>query len=155
MGLKTKELRVGGLRIETTQFAAVQAYRLWARLLPLVAPALARLPSVKSLRVADLGDLDVAAFMPALAAVTEQLTPDAAESLMLEILAGTEASFTRGKKPARLTLSSAAAIDEAFDGDVGSLLKTMKHALEVNFAGFGTGASAEIDSGAPPQKDAE
>jgi hypothetical protein len=60
---------------------------------------------------------------------------------MLELLAETEVTYPRGGKMASLKLNSQVAIDEVFDGDVGALLRAMKHALEVNFAGFGIGAS--------------
>jgi hypothetical protein len=144
MGLQTKELRVGALRIQTTQFPAVQAFRLWARILPLITPGLGRLPALRSLKLADLGEFDVGAFLPALGTIVAQLTPDLAESLMYELLSETEVTYPRGGKLAALKLNSQAAIDEVFGGDVGALLRTMKHALEVNFAGFGIGASTGL-----------
>lgn len=153
MPRKTESKTIDGLRVETTQYAAVRAYRLWARLLPLAASALPRL-ALKSLRAADLADTELAYFAPALAAIASQLTADSAESLMLDVLAGTNVTFTRGGKPAQVTLDSTAAIDEAFDGNVGGLLKAMAHALRVNFAGFGIGASGQSGPAAPGAADA-
>lgn len=139
---KTETRTIGGLDVTSIQLPSTRAYALVRKVGKVVAPALGALrgKTPGAIMGSDLADL-----APALESLFDKLDDQSADSLMLEALACT--SVTRQGDDGRLIkydLTTKAAIDLAFDGDLRSLLLTIKFALEVNFASFfdGSGPSA-------------
>jgi hypothetical protein len=150
MARKEKTETIDGLKITTVQHPAVAGALMWARILPLVAPALRNLP--EGFKFRDVEAMGAAKLVPAIVAVCERLQGDKLESLMLELFQHTTAIFKRGGKAVNVSLADRDMIDEVFDGRVGTLVKAMKFAIGVNFASFGLGATSKTS--VAPQEEA-
>lgn len=135
------------LWVTVNKFEPVPAYRLLAKIGRVLVPTVFAARHVT-------GQSDAVDLMPAIKTLFDQLTPELAETVMLESLSCT--SVVRvddaGKK-FNTDLTSVKAINKAFAGNLKAMLLTIKFALEVNFgdffAGSGVGESAEIPTPSP------
>ena len=130
MSLKSRTEEIDGISITSTQFPAMKAYRLFARLGKLLAP------SVGAIASAEDGQ-DTQSIGDALTGLFAQLDEKAAEDLALQLLAASTVRLVReGKPDSIISLTSKDAIDAAFGGSLMAMLGAMKLAAEVNFADF-------------------
>lgn len=129
--LKTEEQEIDGLRVITTQFPAMYAFKLLARLAKSIGPVMSTFQGV-SLNT-DLADLG-----PQLSSALSSFDPDEADKLVLEVLKCTSIWLTDG--PAhKVELSDRTKVDEAFSGRIMTMFKVLGFALKVNFSDFVTG----------------
>lgn len=133
------------LKIFCTQHAALQAFRLMGRLGKLLGPALQSFRGVK-FRGQDIGTL-----APMLATLFEQLDPDQAESLAINLMEGCLAVGVGSKA---IPLNNAENIDLVFGGRLMTMFKVMAFAAEVNYKDFvgglrDGGQASDSDDGKP------
>lgn len=124
--LRTATKQINGLTVEVQQFACRRAWRLTARLVRTLGPAI-----VPLLEGGGLGRADARSLAEAMWALTD----DAADEMLCAVLAGTSVVGSKDY-PGRLDLSDASKIDLAFGGDMASALEAAMFALEVNFGNF-------------------
>lgn len=124
MGLQTKELEIDAdgvtLQVKTTQLDAMKALRLATRLLKIIA--------------AGGGDRSSEGIGRALML----LDGDEVLAIAREVLARTIVVVPGS---GAISLTDDMSINRAFEGRLMALLRTIKFAVEVNFAGFFTGAA--------------
>jgi hypothetical protein len=125
MKLKTESVMLDGVLVETTQFAAMRAYGLMAKLAKVLGPAMGVLAEVNSeTRMEEMG--------PALGMALANVSPTDAQALLLDVLAGSVAEVD-GR---RFDLINQNAIDEVFTGRLKTMFKALGHALKVNYSDF-------------------
>lgn len=123
--VKTKEFQVDGemFEITTVKFEPVTSYLLLAKLGKFLIPA--------GLAAKDAG-VGVAAEK-----LFTALTPELAQSTMLELLASSQCVRKDAEGALeRIELTSIGKINKAFRGSLKMLLMAMQHSLEVNFGDF-------------------
>lgn len=126
MDLRTETKVIGGLTVSVQQFAARRAWKLTARLIRTLGPAI--VPLVEG---GDFGRADAGQLMQAM----WTLSDEAADELLCAILAGTTVSGVK-EYPGNHDLVDPVKIDLAFGGDLASCMEAALFALEVNFANF-------------------
>ena len=139
MARKTETRQIGGMDVTCTQFEAIAAFKLSARIGKVLAPALLAAGGKIDLKA------DVATLAPVARALFDALDPEQAESMLVDILRGTSVVRDDGTgKLIKIDLSSPKWINAAFDGDLGAMLSAAAFALEVNLGSFfgGSGPSA-------------
>ncbi len=137
MGLKTETRTIGPFDVSVTQLSAMRAMALLPRLGKAIAPALEKLDMTTDLTKNAL---------PVLVGFLASVEPQEAQALVRDLNVGTTVTVD-GKQR---SLSSDAAIDGVFNGQVPMLLQVTLFAIEVNFGDFfGDKASA---AAAPPDE---
>lgn len=126
--LKTEEQEIDGLRVSVTQFPAMYAFRLLARLAKSVGPAFSTLSAAGM-------DAELETIAPQLAAALTTLDPDECDRLAVEVLKCTSV-WDDGKK---IELADKARIDQVFSGRILTMFKVLGFALRVNFSDFAAG----------------
>lgn len=141
MNLKSESVEFDGIIFETTQFPAMRAYGLLARLVKVIGPAMSVLAGAdKDTRLEDMG--------PVLGGALANVTPAEAQSLLLEIFGSSTAQVTDQTGPRILQLGTQAGVDQVFTGRLKVMFKVLAHALKVNFGDFSEGSDQE-DQAAP------
>ena len=130
--LKSVTKEIGGLRVTSTQFPAMKAYKLFGRLGRAIAPVASAVTGAMD------GDANVGSVIAGIGSVLAELDDDTLESLALAILAGTTVVVTRaeGGQPMVVSLVGKTEIDAAFEGSLMAMFGAMKLAIEVNFSDF-------------------
>lgn len=134
--IETKEDKIDGFDVRTSQHPARAAARLLAKVGRSIGPALGALRGVK-LDGAKLGDFDVAALGPALSALFESMKDTDLDALIADVLSHTTIVMPNDAGKMHVyDLSNADIIDAAFTGNLPLMMKVIKFALGVNFASF-------------------
>lgn len=128
--LKTEEQEIDGLKVTTTQFPAMYAFRLLARLARSVGPVMGAFQGASP-------DTDLADLAPQLSSALSVLDPDEVDKLVLEVLKCTSVWSPDGSR--KVELSDRAKIDEVFSGRIMTMFKVLGFCLKVNFSDFVTG----------------
>ena len=139
---RTSETRtIGEFEVTTQKLPATRGSRLRFKLVRLLGPAASSLAPLvgKDGKLEELLGLDIAAVAPAIVALASQIDDEKHDALMLEILICTSVVADGPKGKIKFDLTSKALLDQAFDGDVDALWKTVMFALEVNLSGFFSG----------------
>jgi hypothetical protein len=130
--LRTDEREIDGMKFACTQFSALKALTMVARLtkiaLPLLGAAILRKKGPNPI---------------ALLAGMKDMAPDDLEALAVDLLASTQY-----KGDVIRTLDSREKINQTFSGKFGTMIKAMLFAIEVNYADFMSGLK---ESGAAEQ----
>ena len=129
MSLKTEPVEIDGIKFETTQFPAMAAFRLMARLIKVIGPAMGVLKGATK-------DTTLESLAPALGAALSNVSPDEAQSIALEILKCTTAEVGG----VLIGLTGQAPVDQVFSGRLSMLFKVLAHALKVNYGDFSEGS---------------
>lgn len=129
MNLKTEAITLDGIVFETTQFPAMRAYGLMAKLLKQLGPAMAILAEVD-------GETQMSALAPVLGGAMSNVEPVEAQKLLVEILAGTTAQTNDALGGRVVSLGDVKAIDDVFSGRLVVLFQVAAHALKVNYSDF-------------------
>ena len=122
---------IDGRTFTVAPLPAMRQYKLMTRLAkrlgPGLGPALGGLfPQLQQMKGVDLRKVDLAALLPALGALFDQLDPDEAEAVLKELL---QTSLIDGKPLLPV-------FDAELQGKMGTILKLLGFALEVNYGGF-------------------
>lgn len=154
--VQTQEETIDGIAFTVTEFPAMKALALKARILGLVGPAFARI--VGSIDPALLKEgvkvtsLDLAQLAPAIDALVGALTPEHFSRLCLDLMAGTIAITSEGKHELS---RGEAAFNQVFSGQLETLYKALWFVLQVNrffgLAGFGKMAATFVQKTKPPK----
>lgn len=140
---ETREEQVGGFTVRVTPHGARAGARLLAKVGRAIGPALSKVVSgtqISKVRTGqeisvddvELGDLD-----GAIEALFAQLTDDAVDALIVEILKCSSIVMPDDSGSDRLfDLSKTTEIDRAFTGRLPLMFAVMRFALEVNFGPF-------------------
>ncbi len=122
--------KIGNREITSVQLDVITAYKLLAKIGKVMIPAALAARGVT-------GKSDSTELMPAITQLFDALSPELAESLMLESLQATSVVMPDANgKLLKIDLTGASMIKAAFAGDLKAMLLTMKFALEVNYASF-------------------
>lgn len=133
MSLKDDERTIDGLRVKTSQFPAMRSFRLMAKLVKAIGPALGALTKLDpGTQIQDVGGELAGAF--------GAIDPDEAERLVPMILERTSVSIEDGKF---MQLTSNGAIDLAFNGRLKTLFATLAFVLQMNYADFMPGSAPD------------
>ena len=133
--LKTESLELDGITFSTTQFGAMRAFKLMARLIKQVGPAMGALTGAEA-------TTELSTMGPALVGALESLDPDEAARLLLDILAGTSA-LVDGKNMDFIGKTAQSNFDIVFTGRLGTMFKVVGAALQLNYSDFFAGVTPE------------
>ena len=132
------------LSVTVVKFEPVTAYRLLAKIGRVL------IPTVFAARHVT-GKSDTTDLMPAIKTLFEQLTPELAETVMLEALSGT--SVTRADDNGHVQnidlVHGTKAINRAFRGNLKAMLLAIKFSLEVNYGDFFVGSDSVAETETP------
>ncbi len=132
--LKSEDYEVGEFKFSTTQFPAMRAFELMTQLAKTIGPALAALQSLDK-------DTELSALGPILSSALSNLTKTDATALVLDILAGTQATVPGpGGQRTIVQLTSRAALDAVFSARLKMMFQVLGHAIKVNYADFSEGS---------------
>jgi hypothetical protein len=136
MATATQERVIDGMTFRVTQLPAMRGVKMLNRLVRILGPAAGRAfagadPS------AGLGGLDVGALGGAVAALTERLSDDELESIIRTLLETATVDNT----------PLLPVFDLKLQGRMGSLLKLLGFALEVNYSNFTSVLAASVPQG--------
>lgn len=140
MALAVEERTIDGLRIRTVQLPPIRATRLEAKIIRLSAPAVREFRGVNVTALETLGDLDIGAVAPVLAALFANLDDKMVTELIRDTLICTTVIDANGRG---IECTSEDGIDAAFEGKNAALLKAMAFVIEVNFKDFISGVVAK------------
>lgn len=144
MALKIGEDTIDGVRVLSQQLPAMRAMALASRLAKLFGPLAS---GVKNVSVTNLGALmegELSAVAPVFGEFLSQLDDEAFMYLVRELLRETQAVGSDGKL---VTLRSDEAINDVFNGKLGTLIKVVVWVGRLNFASFTAALPAGV--GAP------
>ncbi len=147
MGRKSESRQCGRAVVTVTQFEAMRAIPLGAKLMRIFGPALVELAEVEG------GD-NVRALGNLFAELFPKLEGDQASTLILELLAGAQAQFKDEKGVDKIvSLSSETILNMVFETDFMALLEACVFSVEVNFRTFFDKARGAVST--PPVAAAE
>ncbi len=127
--LKTEKVTVDGIEFQTTQFPAMRAFELLARLVKSLGPAVGALTNLDP-------TMDLTHAGPQLMAGLATLNPAEAAKLVEEVLTCTTALVDNKLIP----LNSRENIDVVFSSKLKMMFKVLGHALKVNYQDFSAGS---------------
>jgi hypothetical protein len=127
--LKTEAVTIDDIRFETTQFPAMRAFELLARLVKSVGPAIGALTNIDP-------NTELSSIGPQLMAGLSTLNPSEAAKLVEDVLACTTADVDNK----RISLSTKSNIDLVFSSKLKTMFKVLGHALKVNYQDFNEGS---------------
>ena len=132
INMKIEEKEIDGLRFKTKQLPAMRAFKLMARLVKAIGPAIGALAKLDPSTRVD-------AVTSELAGAFSTLDDQEAERLVPEILINTTVltEDARGLSEKSLTKER---IDEVFTGRLMTMFKVLGFALEVNYGDFIAGS---------------
>ena len=129
---KTTQIKtIDSIEYSIDQLGGMKGLRLFNRLLRLCAPALGSIGKALADRK-SLADMDLDSVGKAVSAMLVSLTDDDLESLTRELLG----SCTFDREGKRIELMSPGVFDLEMRGKVGTILKLLSFALEVNYGNF-------------------
>ncbi|MGN6103659.1 MAG: phage tail assembly chaperone [Kofleriaceae bacterium] len=130
--LKQEQTVIDGMTFTTTQFPAVPAFTLFARLTKSVGPALGVVFSADP-------KSEIAALAPALSSTLQNLDPDVVTALAIDVLKSTSVIVNTDGGAKNLTLNSHENINLAFMGRLPTMFRAIAFAVRVNFGDFFVG----------------
>lgn len=130
---KTETKKLGELEFKTTQLPAMRAFALLTKLAKVVGPALGALSKLDPDTELDLAG-------SGLISALQTLDTKEAESLVLDVLSGTEAIVPDATGGRAIPLSKQANIDLIFTGKLKLMFQVVGFALQVNFRDFSEGS---------------
>jgi hypothetical protein len=134
INLKTEDKDIGGLRFTCTQFPALHATALFARLLKILGPALGAIMKLDP--AAQLEDVALE-----LASAFGALNPDDVPDLVLRILTGTAVLVPDAGGGRQIALNKKENIDAVFSGSLMTMFQATGFALQVNYRDFRSGGA--------------
>lgn len=132
-GLQTKELEIGDITFQTTQFPAMRAFEVLASLIKVGGPVLALIANAD--QTADLSTI-----APQLSSALSGLKASEAKTLLQDMLANTRAIVRDGGKLKIIELTSEEKINSVFSGKLMVMFQVFGHALRTNYGDFSVGS---------------
>jgi hypothetical protein len=129
MPVEPKQLELNGKKFTLSPLPAMRQYKLMTRLGKVAGPALRELRELKLGEIGkgtDPGKLEAGPFLGAAAALFEHLEADEAEAILRELLTG---ALVEGAPLLKV-------FDLELQGEMGTVLRLLAAALEVNFGSF-------------------
>lgn len=127
--LNSATITLHGVVYETTQFPAMRSFGLLARLAKVLGPAM--------VGMADMtGEEDVRALVPVLGAALANVSPQEAQSIVLELFSCTTAEIVEGHGARLENLGTQQAVDRVFSGKLGDMFHLLAHVMKVNYGDF-------------------
>ncbi len=149
MALKSDQTTIDGIKIRTVQLRPRAGGKLQAKLLRLLAPALASFKGITAEKFDELMASDLSDFAPALSALASGLTDDLFDTLLRETFATTKAIAPGngdGKTWTELN-GDLETIDLTFEGNTMAMYQAMMFVWKVNFGDFSGGVFSKLRSG--------
>jgi hypothetical protein len=134
MNLKTETREIDGMSVTCTQFPALRATTLFARLLKLIGPSISAL-----MRLDPTTDLEKAGGELGLA--FSEVNPDEMPGLICKVLEGTAVRVRDDSGSTDIGLDRKENVDLVFSGQLLTMFKVLGFALQVNYRDFRSGSA--------------
>lgn len=146
MALKSDETQIGSHKIRTVQLRPRAAGKLQAKLLRLLAPALASFKGITVDKFDELMAGDLADFAPALSALASGLDDATFDTLLRETFATTKAIHPGSDGKWIEINGNLDTVDLVFEGETMSMYQAMLFVWKVNFGDFSGGVFSKLRS---------